>query len=394
MRDWQGSLLTRRGRLLLQLRLPAGWVQRATGLTDTPQNRVTAHEALAMAVAQLKAGGAVDPSGRVTVRAWAARWLSERKTADVRNERTRLQLHVLPVIGDLALVEVRPRHIIALVERLKRIERAPRTVHNVYAIVKAMFRDAALNDLIAPAAQPCILTTRQLGKIRDKQPGWRPTARYSAEELSQLISDDRIPLVRRTMWGILGLAGLRVGEMAGLRWRAYDPSLKPLGRLHVMTSYDNQKTKTGTEREVPVHPVLRALLADWRRAWHDLYGRIPGPDDLVVPTPPEPRRKGRIRAVGSMLDDGWVWKRLKKDRELLGIEHKRVHDLRRTTISAYQDAGASVDKVQWFTHAAPRDVMGQYSTLLWRTLCAEVQKLKLPVRADRQLRARSATPRI
>ena len=377
-KDWKGSVVRdKRGRLLLQLRTPDGWKQRSTGLTDTPDNRVTAQQALALAVAQLKATEDVAPSGRVTVRAWAVRWLRDRRTADTRNERARLDMHVLPIIGDLELTEVRPRHIVAIVERLK-IGHAPRTVHNVYSLVKAMFRDAALHDLIAPAAQPCILTTRQLGKVRDKTSGWRATALHSIDDLARLVYDPRLPLFRRVLWALGGLGALRVGEMAGLRWRSYAPEVKPLGRLAVVTSYDNGKTKTGTERWLPVHPVLSSLLADWRRAWHELYGRIPGADDLIVPTPPEPRRKGRIRAVGSMLDDGWIWKRHAADCSTLGIGRRRVHDLRRTAVSLYQDAGASADKLRWVTHAPPRDVMSLYTTLAWRTVCAEVLKLELP----------------
>jgi len=65
---------------------------------------------------------------------------------------------------------------------------------------------------------------------------------------------------------------------------------------------------------MPIHPAIKPLLAEWKLSGlAKTYGNAPEPTDFVVPTPPEPKRKGRIRVVESMLDDGWIWKRLRKD---------------------------------------------------------------------------------
>jgi len=101
--------------------------------------------------------------------------------------------------------------------------------------------------------------------------------------------------------------------------RRLDLGYEPLGRLSVVTSSDHDKTKTETERWMPVHPSLASLLAEWRLSgWPAAYGRQPEPGDLVVPVLPEPRRKGRVRWPGSMLSKDWVWKRLRADVRLLG----------------------------------------------------------------------------
>jgi len=44
------------------------------------------------------------------------------------------------------------------------------------------------------------------------------------------------------------IAGLRHGEVAGLRWRHCDPTLEPLGRLVIATSNDTGRTKTKVTR--------------------------------------------------------------------------------------------------------------------------------------------------
>jgi hypothetical protein len=42
-----------------------------------------------------------------------------------------------------------------------------------------------------------------------------------------LISDRRIPPDRQVLYALEGLAALRHGEAAGLRWRHWDNALKP-----------------------------------------------------------------------------------------------------------------------------------------------------------------------
>ena len=40
---------------------------------------------------------------------------------------------------------------------------------------------------------------------------------------------------------MLFLTGMRTGEAAALRWRAYDAAVEPLGRLLVATSFNRKK---------------------------------------------------------------------------------------------------------------------------------------------------------
>src|SRR5262249_52736975 len=141
---------------------------------------------------------------------------------------------------------------------------AARTVRNIYSVVGAMFRDAAIEGKID--ANPCILTVAQLGPVVDKDPEWRAGAIYSRAEAETMISDARIPLDRQMVYAFGLLAGLRPGEAAALRWRHYDATRQPLGQLTVAKSYSTKRaitkgTKTEAVKFVPVHPVLAAMLA-------------------------------------------------------------------------------------------------------------------------------------
>jgi integrase len=112
---------------------------------------------------------------------------------------------------------------------------------------------------------------RDLSRRRsdDKDPEWRNEAVFTREVIETIISDARIPSDRQVVYALELLAGVRPGEAAALRWRHYDPMIRPLGKLLVAKSYNTRKnreksTKTDAVKHVPVHPVLVAMLAEWK----------------------------------------------------------------------------------------------------------------------------------
>jgi integrase len=228
----------------------------------------------------------VNADGKVTVASFFTAWIERRKLTvrTWKHDETRVRLHVLPALGGKALAEVQPRHLSDLFRDLRLRgqdedddERpiAPKTIHNTYAAVRAMFRDAQIEGLIAQT--PCILTEHQLGAKRDADPEWRNGAQFTRDEAEALISDARIPFERRMLWALMVAGGLRVGEAVGLRWRHLDREAKPLGSMFICTSYDTGTTKTGDTRKVPIHPTLAALLAQWRGyGWAAVMGHAPG----------------------------------------------------------------------------------------------------------------------
>ena len=368
--EWRGCVVRRSGRsrLYVKVRIDGRWVLRATPYRVGEESKADAMLA-AMRDDLLARESQGLPSGRLTVRAWAKRWLEEREragdVADTVGERSRLDTHILPALGDMTLDEVRPRHVVAMLDRARSAGLAPRTIRNVYSVARSLWRDARIADLTT--ASPCELRHRQIGRIHDADPTWRDQAQLTLAELSRLLSDEAVTLERRLAWGLCSLAMLRHGEMAGLRWRALDLEAQPLGRLDVVTSYDTGRTKGRKSRRVPVHPALRPLLAAWRLSgWAERYRRAPAADDLVLPSP---------RDVGRPRTHQGTYKLLQLDLERLGMRPRRVHDLRRTGISLALSAGADESRLRWATHGRPGTVMGGYTTLEWEATCAEVSRI-------------------
>jgi integrase len=311
-----------------------------------------------------------------TVGAWRKTWLKQRATdgvASVKDDAARLK-HARE-LDSLRLEEVTPKHIRELVLRLKREGRlAPRTVRHVYSTLSLMFRDAVIEGHLR--ATPCVLRRGDLPAKKDADPTWRDGAVFSRAEVEQLLSDARVPEERRALYAVLFCGGLRIGEVAALRWRHYEPDLQPLGKLLVALSY-NRKTATvkgvkveGRTRQVPVHPVLAAALASWRLGgWERYVGHAPQAEDLLLPN-----------YRGAHLRDPVVHANLLRDLEALGLRARRVHDARRTFISLAMADGARKDVLRWVTHGPSGDVVDAYTTLPWTALCAEVGKLHLTPR--------------
>jgi excisionase family DNA binding protein len=274
-----GSVYKRGQKLWIRFKGPDGkWTQSKTDYRVGQERQ--ARKLLEKVEARIAAGAELGEAekGPITVARYAEGWIEERKKLGVddwENDAARLKNHVLPKIGDMRLDTVRPRHIAELFKSIRMAgKHAPKTIYNIYSVVKALFRDAHLGDLID--ASPCILTKYQLGENTDKDPEWRATAIYTRDEFERFISDERIPVDRQVLYALEGIAALRHGEAAGLRWKHYDTSAEPLGRLIIATSYNKGRTKTKRTRFMPVHPTLAAILADWKlRGWPEMMGRQP-----------------------------------------------------------------------------------------------------------------------
>lgn len=342
----------------------------------------------------------LQASGPLTVRAYAEvsqgkdhpSWLQkrEREGHDWKADQGRLKKHVFPIIGPLLLADVRAHHIADMVHKLRFPAKsdnkiAPRTLRNIYSVVAAMFRDAALDGRALVETTPCMLTEAQLGPVEDLDPHWRDGAIFTRVEAEILISHPKIPFDRQLGYAFGLLSGTRPGEVGALTWRQYDATTEPLGRLLIATAYvakrgDVGRTKTRAVRNVPVHPTLAAMLAEWRLSgWEAMMGRKPTPDDLILPVPPDMLRYTR---TGSEVRDynynGYRWREY--DLPMLGWRARSFYDTKATFISLVIEDGANADVIRnRVTHTkAKRDAFSGYDRgPHWIEACNEVAKLRL-----------------
>ena len=340
--------------------------------------------------------GIRDPiTGLVTVGSYGRHWLDQRERrglASVGTERSLFRHHVLTApLAQEQLVDVRTSQLRAFVHSLrgKTSQRgtvlAPRTVLLVYGTLRTMFGDAKAEELVT--ANPCELRRSDLPKKVDSPGFERDMAQFTREEVEALISDPRIPPDRRALYALEQLTGMRPGEAAAVRWRDWDRTSEPLGRLRVARSYRPslklmKGTKTEVVRNVPVHPTLAKVLASWRvGGWAKAFGQDPTGEDLIAPA-----RDGGPRG-NRMLRE------LHTDLEAIGLRRRRNYDSRRTFISLGLAGGGSKDILSWITHGSRADAFDQYKTLPWWALCEQVQKLRVDLLDGRLLRLTGTVPR-
>jgi hypothetical protein len=383
------SRYVRKGMIWCRLKDERGrWISKSTGC-HVGQD-ADADEYIAAAQARLDAKRALAPNGPLTVARFVERWLEARRkeTSDWRNDESRLRLHVLPIIGGLELARVRAPAIVDLIRRVRASSKrpvSPRTVYNIYSVVSALFRDAKLAGLIDES--PCCLDDRQLGPRVDSADFDRAEAVFSRAEAVEIISTPRIPLDRSVVYALELLAGIRTGETAALRWRRYDPTAQPLGRLSVAKSYNTRAnrekgTKTEAVRHVPVHPTLAAILAEWKLSgWAAMMGRAPGPDDLIVPLPPEHAARRRSRDGEPFRGHDYSGKRWREaDLPALGRRHRQHYDMRATFITLALEDGADPEVIEsrvTHTKRSRSAFRGYDRGERWAQTCAEVAKLRI-----------------
>jgi integrase len=386
------GVYTRGSKLWIRFRDAEGqWRDASTGYNVGQEELAqTMHDELVARVGAATKIVKHAPARGLTVRAFVAVWLPKRRERglDWKSDEGRLRLHVLPYIGDVPLAEVRARHLIDLFHKLRtdrERDLAQRTIYNIYAVVSALFRDAKLADLIEQS--PCVLDERQLGPVTDKDPEWRNAAVFTHEEVETIISDARIPPDRQMVYALELIAGVRPGEAAALRWRHYDPTVRPLGKLLVAKSYNTRKnreksTKTDAVKHVPVHPVFAAMLAEWKLGgWAEMMGRAPTPDDLIVPLPPAATERRRSRDGEPFRGHDYSGKRWREeDLPALEWRHRRHYDMRATFITLAIEDGADPDVLETrvtHTRKARNAFDGYNRGLHWERTCTEISKLRI-----------------
>lgn len=308
-------------------------------------------------------------SRAITFGAYASRWFESRKTRSKSDDEARIKNHVVPVLGDRPIDEIAVQDLLSLVEGLRDGGKlAPKTIRHIYGLLVTIFRRAVRDRLIA--SSPCLLEKHELPSPHELSPRSREPGAYTLPEAEALMSDERVRLDRRVLYALAILTGMRHGEVAGLRWRDVDKSAAPLGRINLKTQKDGAPLKTNKAREIPVHPALQAVLAEWHLSgWGSFILRAPKPDDLIVPT-----TRNTIRHEHTSLD------LLTRDAKRIGVPARRFHDLRHTCISLYQDVGAPRDVVEMWTHASKMRVIDRYTHLHWQTKCEAASRLKVDLR--------------
>lgn len=288
-------------------------------------------------------GDWIDPrAGREALRGALVRWMDGRAglvaSSTLKADRGRLA-YLSPALGNLPVNAVRPSDVQTLLDALSRRGLSPASVTRVRALLSSFYGWARREGMTA--TNPVASTRVSAGEATKARAEVYP---FSVDELREVVAElrERSPQ-QADIALVLGLTGLRWGELAALRVR--DVITVPHPALHVTRSAPDgheirNRTKGGRGRSVPL--VAEILPIVQRRA----EGR--GADELIFVTP-EGHRLNNSNWRGVV---GWA----------KSCRGRRIHDLRHTAATLWLANGIDVKTVQtWLGHESAQLTLNLYS---------------------------------
>jgi integrase len=278
---------------------------------------------------------------------WIERHAIPNKAAQsVRDDRSMLERHILPEIGAYKAIEITKRDVIGLIDTVAGKPDArsansdkPRQLshrpNRVFELVRSIFRWAVGRDLLQSDPTYLVKAPIKKEKPRERELApeeiailWKaldraPVARRSTRGVprgTRAIAKDALPMTRPLAIAIkLALVtGQRIGEVTGIkRSELWFDNAAPLWVI------PGERAKNRHSNRVPLSPIALRLL--------DEAFELAGASDWAFPS-----------ASGTKpIDADAPTKALDRARPVIGLEHFRIHDLRRTAATRMAEMGVN-----------------------------------------------------
>lgn len=304
---------------------------------------------------RIEADVAAGTYGRETLTfgAFYERWIASKhnlKPGSMVSYKHTFRLHILPTFGETLLGDITPMEVQTWVDGLAASKMSPATVARCFSYFRACMKQAEAWDLIGRAPTVKInLPRKDNGELDFLEPG----------DILKVLDAARAP--ERSLFAVLAMSGLRLGEALALRWRDVDFEMRAIIVTRSWNYHGGfQEPKTPTSRRaVGLLDALADLLHDF---YHDQGSPTPDAllftDDGVKPLDPANVRKRFLKAL-----------------EDAGLKHVTMHSLRHSYASTMLGYGASVKALQRaLGHASAAMTLNVYSHLIQEDMNATLAK--------------------
>jgi integrase len=236
--------------------------------------------------------GFQKPNGKITFGVFAEEWMESYgesrglKLSAAASYKSITTTHLVPAFGKLSLGQLTPERIERFKVRGLKSGLAPRTVNSHLQCLGLILKGALKRRLIT--SNPLDLVDRVRERKQD-QPVLSPEQTQKIEQaFAELILETPTGMrrenlmVARVRFQLIMGAGLRLGELLGLRWRDCQLDDEPRIRVaetFVRARFDTPKSDAG-RRTIAIGPRLAKVLRE-----HRLWSAYSGADELVAPNP-------------------------------------------------------------------------------------------------------------
>ena len=201
------------------------------------------------------------PGLSVTFREFAARFDHTRialmRSGSRRAYRSAIRNHLEPRLGGELLQSIDAAAVQELIAELHAKQLAPATISTIVGRLREILRAAKAAGFAAHAIPRSAL------RLPSESRAERERRHITPAELDQILAASVD--AQRTLWAILGFAGLRIGEALGLTWQHVDLAAGTLAIRQAATAGELAPLKTRTaRRDVPILPELQSILAAHR----------------------------------------------------------------------------------------------------------------------------------
>lgn len=247
--------------------------------------------------------------------------------------------------------EISPRDIeIFMINAIKKFNLKRRGADGLYSYISGVFYDAVMDRKIKPEDNPCTYVDKKkfvkFYNTDEKSPEERTVSQEEIVKLIDKVSEDinRKPSYIYPYGVQLALlTGMRVGEIAGLRWRHIHDGLIKICESEkydvVEKEYHQSVTKTGKIRYIPITDQIQEFLDKMKRLQEE-YGMI---DDFVLSFD---SGKLRCKNLTAYMNH--------KCEQIEFSSHKSIHAIRRTFNSYLRYNGVSATEAGSLIGNTPR----------------------------------------
>ncbi|MBS6715342.1 MAG: site-specific integrase [Dialister sp.] len=281
--------------------------------------------------------------------------------------KTNIYNHVIPAIGHLKVMEIRPIHIMEFYSQMQRKGLSNSTILYIHRNLHAAFSYADMMQ---------IFTNRVMERVKPPK-----NIKYNATILS---GDQCIVLMEAAKNTeiyipiVLAISlGLRRGEILGLQWHDFDPQHKMLhiarsvGYLNGELRFSTLKTQSSDRVLLLSDDIVEILKEEYSRQNHfkSLYGKEYNPNNLIC-----------CRLSGDWITTNYLTKRFKKILEECGLPNIRLHDLRHSNATLLAESGMPPTAIAArLGHSSTKVTINTYThvTMSMQISCANVVEERL-----------------
>ena len=261
------------------------------------------------------------------------------KPSTVRAAESHLKQHLIPQLGNLRVSEFTVKVVQAFSTGLIS-GRTRKTVENILHTLFSILQTARRFGNAVPAISRADIVLPSGGISREVR-------FFDAVQVGRIVAASKEPF--STMFAVLGMTGLRAGEMLGLKVSDLDFSTKV---IHVRRSIDSRTKEEQTTKsrasasDVPMPAALAKRLREFLRS-----GYRENPNSYLFAN-----RNGNSYSIGKVVEYG-LWPVLEK----LKIERAGLHAFRHAAASELLEQGAALTVVQrQLRHRDARTTLQKY----------------------------------